>query len=216
MLALLNNFISPHNDIVLDLQSKKGYLLIQKCGTQTLLHLVKTQPTRFILTNSIDFLKTGIDTLTVFVREPVDRYISGIITQMKLYQIDQKIFENLFEKQNIIPIFDSHTMPQFWFLLRFGIKSILKFEIVELDQLSQLVNTSVKLNPRQNVNIVLSDKILSKIDYTMTEDIVLYNQFLGKTTTILEIIAQISKEVNYYNECKKYKDIFSYLEKLHE
>ena len=209
MLCLLNNFVSPHNDIVLDLQSNQAYLLIQKCGTQTLLHLTRVKPSRFVVISSEEFLQTGIDTLTVFVREPIKRYISGICTQMKIYGINQHVFENLLNVINTVPVFDTHTMPQFWFLLRFGIDSTLKFKIVELSSLANLTDT--KLNQSSDVKLNISDQALSKIDYAMTDDIVLYNQFLNKTVTLPEIIDCISDETDYCNENKKYKNIFPYL-----
>lgn len=209
MLCLLNNFLSPHNSIVLDLQSKQGYLLIQKCGTQSLLHLTKSEPSRFVLISSEEFLQTGIESLTVFVREPIKRYISGICTQMQMYGINQNVVEDLLNVKNMIPMFDPHTMPQFWFLLRFGIDSTLKFKIVELSKLTDLTNK--KLNQGLHPRLTLSEQALSKIDYAMTDDIVLYNQFLGKTVTISELIDCISNEIDYCNENKKYKNIFPYL-----
>jgi hypothetical protein len=194
---------------VLDLQSKQGYLLIQKCGTQSLLHLTKSEPSRFVLISSEEFLQTGIESLTVFVREPIKRYISGICTQMQIYGINQNVVENLLNVKNMIPMFDPHTMPQFWFLLRFGIDSTLKFKIVELSKLTDLTNK--KLNQGLHPRLTLSEQALSKIDYVMTDDIVLYNQFLGKTVTISELIDCISNEIDYCNENKKYKNIFPYL-----
>jgi hypothetical protein len=194
---------------VLDLQSKQGYLLIQKCGTKSLLHLTKTEPSRFVLISSEEFLQTGIESLTVFVREPIKRYISGLCTQMQIFGINQNVVEDLLNVKNIIPMFDPHTMPQFWFLLRFGIDSTLKFKIVELSKLADL--TDKKLNQGLHPRLTLSEQALSKIDYAMTDDIVLYNQFLGKTVTISELIDCISNEIDYCNENKKYKNIFPYL-----
>jgi hypothetical protein len=162
-----------------------------------------------VLISSEEFLQTGIESLTVFVREPIKRYISGICTQMQMYGINQNVVEDLLNVKNMIPMFDPHTMPQFWFLLRFGIDSTLKFKIVELSKLTDLTNK--KLNQGLHPRLTLSEQALSKIDYAMTDDIVLYNQFLGKTVTISELIDCISNEIDYCNENKKYKNIFPYL-----
>ena len=214
MLALLNNFVAPNNRIVLDCQCKKSYLLIEKCGTQSLLDLTIRFPNQFRQLTLEEFLQTDIDTLTVFIREPIGRYISGIKTQINLYQIPEKVFKRLLNADDggMFPMFDSHTMPQFWFLLRFGVDSTIKFKFVELSNIQQVHKDIKNLNvnsPRQFD--FLNDKSLTKIDYAMTEDIVLYTQFLGKTATVAEILSQIAKEENFFSEAKQYKHLVPYI-----
>jgi hypothetical protein len=214
MLTILNNFIPPNNRIVLDCNSDENYLLIEKCGTKSFLDLTKRFPDRFKLLTLAEFLERKTDTLNVFLREPIGRYISGIRTQMMLYQIPESVFETQFDTTESwpLPMFDTHTMPQFWFLMRFGLDSTLKFKFVDLADIRQVHQDIKHLNTgRSELFDWLSDKNIAKINYAMTEDIVLYNQFLGKTATITEIISQISKEKQFFDEFKQYKRIIPYI-----
>ena len=217
MLALLSNFVSHYNDIVVDLESKQAYLLIQKCGTQSLLELTRRKPDKFVLISSEEFLNRGMEELTVFVREPIGRFISGLTTQMQLYEIPKTVFEHLLNNpRNFLPMFDTHTMPQFWFLLRFGIDTKLRFKIKDLSDLSQVDNTINKININPSNIFTFSDELLRKIDYAMTEDIVLYNNFKDKTISINDVIARIIKEVDYVNELEWYKKVFPYIRNINE
>ena len=212
MLTLLNNFLSPTNQIVFDKKHNKGYLLIQKCGTQSLLDLTVRYPDQFCLWTSTQYLETGHDVLTVFVREPIDRYINGMLTQMQIYNIPQHVFDRLLNIEQRVPMFDTHTMPQFWFLLRFGLRSNLKFDITDLQDIQKIHTDIKKLNTRPQAGHFLNDLAIRKIDYAMTEDVVLHTQFLGKTITVSDVLAQVAKEKNYFSEVSQYKNILPYLE----
>ena len=214
MLALLNNFVAPYNRIVLDCKSNTSYLLIEKCGTQSLLDLTARYPEQFKLLTLEKFLQNGQETLTVFIREPIGRYISGIKTQIKIYQIPEHVFKFWLTSTNnkMLPMVDSHTMPQFWFLLRFGLNSKIKFNFVELSGINKVHKDIQHLNITSPRQFDFLDKdSLAKIDYAMTEDIVLYNQFLGKTTTVAKIISRISEEENFFAEANQYKQIVPYI-----
>lgn len=211
MLSLLTNFLSPENQIMFDKTNNKGYLLIQKCGTQSLLNLTNKFPEQYCILTSKQFLETNQDTLTVFIREPIDRYISGMITQMQLYQIPQLVFERMLNIDQQVPMFDTHTMPQFWFLLRFGLNTTLKFKIVDLQDMYKIHSDIKKLNGRKPIQNFLNNVAMNKIDYAMTEDIVLHTQFLGKTITIQEVLDQISKEKTFFSEVNQYKNILPYI-----
>lgn len=211
MLGLLNNFIAPTNKAILDKKSNKCYLLMQKCGTQSLLELSKRFPDRFVQITSEEFISLGVETVTVFIREPIGRYISGITTQMALYQIPEKVFERMLNLEQTVPMLDTHTMPQFWFLLRFGSGSKLNFNIEHLDNIKMVHDDIRQLNVNPASGIKISKTALDKIDYAMTEDIVLHNNFLGRTVTISDVISRITKEHQYYAECNQYKNILSYM-----
>lgn len=228
MLSFCINYLSPANQLVYDQELKCCYLLIYKNGTRSLLGMCKKDPDRFlnfIGADSTNFLRQHqITTLAVLIRDPIERFFSGLVTQALRLKIDIKevftIWENTRPQDQdtitkTINIFDIHTVPQFWFLLRSTQLPELKFNILPLSSLSNIYPASEKINVHPDVIKVgpkdVSAELLHKIDYFFTEDIVLYNQFQNKITDLESIIKQIRLEKNFTEEYRSYYKMLTYL-----
>jgi len=208
MLIFYNNFFSACPDILFDNEQNKGYLLIQKCGTQSLLNLTKTQPHRF---SAITIDKLCITEVIVFIRDPIERFFSGLETQMNLYQFDATAIDKLINRDNFIPIIDSHTIPQFWFLLRSGLENNIRFTFKDISTLHEVDPTILNLNRNSKNKFNLTDSTRNKVSHFFTEDIVMYNQFLNTTTTLDVIINAIKQEKDFISDIEQYKKVINYL-----
>jgi hypothetical protein len=229
--------LSQANELVYDRELHRCYLLIPKNGTRSLHRLVLEDPLRFLYFSGSDasqFLqKNNITELTVFVRDPIERFFSGLTTQSLIYNFDINVLLNLWENgqglwengqghynQPRILIFDEHTVPQFWFLLRATNISNLKFNIVPLDHLSIIYPHSEKVHVGNTKKTNVSKKfdfsnvassVMTKIDYYFTEDIVLHSQFQNKVVDLETIISQIRLEKTFTEEYRSYYKMLTYL-----
>ena len=173
--------------------------------------LAKIYPDRYRL-HSTDFLKTNnIEKIIVFVREPITRFRSGLQTQLQLYNFNELAILNKINNDLIIPNFDMHTSPQFWFLLSATRNYKVNFIIKPLSDI-QFVDKSIKkLNPSTQHNMYLSQSAIDKLTHFLTEDIVLYNQFMNITTSIDDIKQAIRCESSFVNNIKEYTNDLTYL-----
>lgn len=211
MLAFYTNFLAKTVDTVVDHQTNKCFLLIQKCGTQSLLNLTRTDPARFSKQtfSTQDF---PFDTVQVFVRDPIGRFMTGLRTQIELYGLNQKSVDYMINNNQIIHFFDTHTSPQFWFLLKFGIGSEVKFAVKELSQLNEVSTGIRKLNQAErSFEFNLSTAAFNRIDHFLTEDVVLYNNFLNKTVLLDDIIRKIKYEKDFVRDISQYDKEINYL-----
>lgn len=217
MLIFLNYYLCPGGEVILDQEKKECYLYIYKNGTRSL-HQLLDAGSRYINYNGnelTDFLNThGINELTVFLREPIDRIISAIYTQIQMYKIPVEVVEEFINSDKIcLPIQDQHTIPQFWYLLRAAQNnSNLKFRLKPLSEINSIDNIGhLNAHDHKIKTLNLNKRALDKLDFLYTEDVVLYNQFLNTTTTVNEIIDQIKLEKSFIDTVKQYQHQLTYL-----
>ena len=157
----------------------------------------------------IEFLKKNkVDRVVVFVRNPIKRVISGLATQMVTYGISQQAIEKM--TNNTFGIIDSHTIPQFWFLMAAAKELDCKFDIRPMDMLNLVDCNIQQLNKSPSHNIGLSDATLTQLNHFYTEDIVLFNQFQNSTATIEEIRTKILLEKNFIDDLNQYKECLTF------
>ena len=114
--------------------------------------------------------------------------------------------------RQLIHFFDLHTSPQFWFLLKFGVSSKTRFVIREISDLIKVLPTIKKLNQnKQSFPFDISTAAYNRINFFLTEDIILYNNFLNQTVVLEDIIQRIKHETNFVNEICQYKNEMNYL-----
>ena len=76
MLIFCNNFFSNEGmEFVVDVKSRQCYTLIQKNGTQSLKALTKLKPDQYHLVGIDYLIEQQISSITVFVREPIQRIL---------------------------------------------------------------------------------------------------------------------------------------------
>lgn len=213
MLIFYNNFLHKNPIILYDNEKNKGYTLIQKCGTQSLLDLAETKPSRF----SVQEIKKHTDSatdITVFLRDPIDRFISGLTTQMNMYGFDDKAMMKMININDVIPIIDTHTSPQFWFLLKHGLDTTVQFTFKDISSITDVDSSISQLNVnsvKDKDKLKLTKETKNRLAHFFTEDIVLYNQFLNSTTTLKTVIDAIKKETKFVDDMSQHTRAINYL-----
>ena len=218
MLIFLNYYLCPGGEVILDQEKKECYLYIYKNGTRSLHQLLDIGPNYIhyngnALTEFLNYY--GIDELTVFLRDPIDRIISAIYTQSQMYKIPIDVVEEFINSDKIcLPIQDQHTIPQFWYLLRAAENnSNLKFKLKPLSEMNKIDNIGhLNAHPKHKIqDLNLNERALNKLDFLYTEDVVLFNQFLDTTSTVNKIIKQIKLEKSFVSTVKQYQHQLTYL-----
>jgi hypothetical protein len=213
MLILYNNFFHSNLRILYDNEQDKVYTLIYKCGTQSLMELSKRNPLRFSVEETVG---KSISNITVFLRDPFERWISGLITQTYVWHIDPINFIDLINKSGFHPIIDGHTSPQFWAILKYGLDNNVQFTFKDISEIAEVDSSILHLNINNNpdkdkLKLKLTSAAKKRVMHFLTEDVVLYNQFLNTTTTIDVIIDAIKKEENFVTNISQYKKAINYL-----
>lgn len=217
MLAFFNNHLGSGIEVVYDQLLARGYLLIYKNGTRSMMNLVSKNPERFLHIVGVDakkYLESKTSELTVFIREPIERFLSGLNQQQKNYKFDVDLVLENWERTGSVDLFDTHTVPQFSFLLRAAQLMELKFNIVPLSRLDEIYPDEKKLNVSGPEKISwdrFNPELQERLIFFFTEDIVLYNQFLEKSATINDIISKIAEEKDFAKEYRQYCRVLTYL-----
>jgi hypothetical protein len=148
----------------------------------------------------------------VFIRDPIKRALSGLTTQMEILNISKTSLEKILNLDESFYIYDSHTVPQFWFLLALSNVINVKFQIKPLAELDS-VDADIKninKNHTQTFNLT-NTKTLERLTHFYTEDIVLYQQFLNTVCDINMIIEQIKLEKDFVCDLQQYRQALTYL-----
>jgi len=199
--------------ILHDRISNRNYLLIHKNGSTSLESLATTNPQRYTVYDS-DFFNNFTTELEViaFIREPIDRFVSGLFTQMSLYQIPKQVIVNMINNNETISFLDLHTTPQFWKILSLGKKYHIKFKLLPMSEMYKVDKNIKHLNKGPTVNIIhLTKQIIQRLDHFYTEDVVMYTNFLNCTVSVDEIINRIKLEKNFVDDLMQYKQSLTYL-----
>ena len=212
MLVYCNNLLSS-SKILHDKMNDKNYLLIHKNGSSSLEKLARRNPSRYTIHNDTFLNSTTNTEIIVFVREPIERFKSGLRTQISLLGLPPKITLSQINDKEIINFFDLHTTPQFWVLLSLAKKYSVIFKILPLNDINNVDDNMYHENKGLNssVKLTFTDLALLRLEHFYTEDTVLYYQFLNSTTTIDEIINKIKLEKNFVNDLSQYKQVLTYL-----
>jgi hypothetical protein len=183
---------------------------IQKNGTQSLLDLARSNPDTFSVKSSDYLIKNNIKQITVFVRDPVSRVLSGLATQITIYGMSPKIINDLLNNNEFFTVFDSHTVPQFWFMMKLVKNYNIEFKIEPMSMLTS-VHPDIKQLNINSSSIQLTDVIINRLIHFYTEDIVLYNQFLNQSCQLNDIIDRIKLEKDFINDIQQYRRELTYL-----
>jgi hypothetical protein len=180
MLSQLDNIIFPDRCDVLEVTPQRFVYPIYKNGSSSLYN----SGFRLVEHNEL----TNISIIDIYVRNPYDRFITGVNTFLQhnpdldkptvLYFIKHYLFLN------------RHFCPQFHWLVNLQRFTKAKIRINSLDKLSEI--TSLKYNISENT---LLDEYLSidKVHFYLSIDKVLTENLIGETVEFLDIVEAIKK-----------------------
>jgi hypothetical protein len=145
-------------------------------------------------------LRTITDNITVIVREPAERFKSGLATviynlKMQHPELDSDTIEFLLKRYRYL---DTHYVPQFHWILNLSrfINPEVKLHLKPMTYLEKI--TSLNETALKKDGLTVNDELLQ--DLYLQLDTILYNQ-IGKKITFKEIVYLIKNdEHSGYND----------------
>ena len=178
MLSQLDNIIFPDRCEVLEVAPQRFVYPIYKNGYSSL----RESNFRTLSMTELPLL----DTVEIFVREPVERFFSGLSTWIE--------YNNNLDKDTLLFMaghhlfINRHFAPQFYWLVNIRRFTQAKIKINPLEALSTVTN--LKLN--ENKNKIQYDIVhFPKVTFYMQLDKVLTETFMGQTVEFSEIVQAI-------------------------
>jgi hypothetical protein len=189
MLSQLDNIIFPDRCEVLEVAPQRFVYPIFKNGWTSLIY------------SKFDYVPvtevSNIDTVEIFVREPIQRIFSGLNTWLRYNQhLDKNTL--IFLATNNLFI-NRHYTLQFHWLVNLRRFTKAKIKINPMTELSTV--TDLYLNESKQDNVQFDIKNFPKIEFYAQLDKVLTEHLLGKTVDFSEIVDCIKE--NYPNVYKE-------------
>jgi len=147
-----------------------------------------------------------LDIIEVFVRDPVERYVSGVTKFVEDTQLDDYTVLHFVENYLFL---NNHYAPQFYWLLNLQRFTDAKLILRPLDQL----NTITKLHHNvSNKNKLVS--VSDKVEFYLQLDQVLVGELLNKTVTFKQIVQTVKHRYPqvYKEVVQRSKDLCSVLD----
>ena len=124
--------------------------------------------------------------VTVFIREPITRFVSGITTYIRNNPQIPESAINEFVKQFLF--FDRHFCPQFYWLVNLHRHTDAKIKLENISRISEYTNLH-KNHSETKVQSVIADN--PNLHFYMALDKVLYWELIGQTVTFADIVLTI-------------------------
>ncbi len=180
MLSQLDNIIFPDRCEVLEVSSQRFVYPIFKNGSTS---LAKSD---FRLLNHTEL--ASLNTVEIFVRDPIERFFSGLGTWLHLNQhLDRNTLvvlatDNLF--------LNRHYVPQFHWLVNLRRFTNAAIKINPIGDLSTITHLHANIN---NNKVTYDIKQFPKVAFYMQIDKVLTETLIGQTVEFSEIVETIKK-----------------------
>ena len=147
-----------------------------------------------------------LDIIEVFVRDPVERYVSGVTKFVEDTHLDDYTVLHFVENYLFL---NNHYAPQFYWLLNLQLFTDAKLILRPLDQL----NTITKLHHNvSNKNKLVS--VSDKVEFYLQLDQVLVGELLGRMVTFKQIVQTVKHRYPqvYKEVVQRSKDLCSVLD----
>ena len=181
MLSQLDNIIFPDRCEVLEVAPQRYVYPIYKNGYSSL----SNSGFRVLTMSEL----SKLDTVEIFVRDPIERFFSGLSTWIEhndhldkntmLFMAGHHLFIN------------RHYSPQFHWLVNLRRFTTAKIKINPIEDLSTITN--LRLNENKN-KIHYDISHFSKVAFYMQLDKVLTENFIGQTVEFTEIVATVRQK----------------------
>ena len=180
MLSQLDNIIFPDRCEVLEVSPQRYVYPIYKNGYSSLIN----SEFRVLAMTELPFL----DTVEIFVRDPFDRFFSGLATWIESnFHLDKDTLLTLAADHLFI---NRHYAPQFHWLVNLRRFTQAKIKINSIADLSTITNLHLNEN-KHKINYDINQ--FPKVAFYMQLDKVLTETFIGQTVEFPEIV-QVIKE----------------------
>jgi len=174
MFDILDTQLFPDECIVLD----TGYELVYPIFKNGSSSLSKTyRPVRSdVITNA--------KCITVYVREPLDRFYSGVNTYLKNNPIlDSNTVIELINRHLFL---DRHFCPQFYWLVNLRRFTSAEYKILDMSQLSNTTTLHVNKSEAHTTSDYFESN--DKIHFYLSMDKILYWDLMGETVSFNDIV----------------------------
>lgn len=180
MFSILDTQLFPDECIVLDTGHELVFPIF-KNGSSSLLRKYKI---------ASDLQIQQSKEITVFIREPLQRFYTGVDTFIKNNpELDSPTLINLINKHLFL---DRHFCPQFFWILNLQRYTKAKLKILDISELSSYTDLYYNISSSTN-DIRLSFKENDKLHFYMSLDKALY-KLLNQTKTFADILKNIKQE----------------------
>lgn len=180
MLSQLDNIIFPDLCEVLEVAPQRYVYPIYKNGYSSLTN----SGFRVLAMTELPFL----DTVEIFVRDPHDRFFSGLSTWLE--HNDHLDRDTMLHMAGHYLFINRHYAPQFHWLVNLRRFTQAKIKINPIEDLSTITN----LHLNENRNKVQYDiSFFPKVAFYMQLDKVLTENFLGQTVEFPEIVQAVEE-----------------------
>tara|TARA_R110002153_G_scaffold112281_5_gene254295 strand:+ start:4573 stop:5181 length:609 start_codon:yes stop_codon:yes gene_type:complete len=193
MLSIIDKKLFPDKINVIELPDGRFVYQIHKNGSTTL-EKIK------IRSLSLNEIKQ-LDTVDIFVRDPYQRFLSGIKTYAFKLNVDIK---ELCKIVNDVYFLNNHFCPQLFWIINLHRFTNAKIRINHLDSLTSL--TDINLNKQigyNDLDIYFNNN--NQLKHYLELDCVLYENFLNQTVEFSTIQTKIKE-----NYSALYQDTFGY------
>lgn len=197
MLSVLDKKLFPPTVQIIELPDSRVVYNIHKNGS-SLLNFGKTRDL-----NESEIAK--LDIVDVFVREPYQRFLTGVSTYAKMIDID---VGELAKVINDVYFINNHFCPQLFWIINLQRFTQAK---IRINRISELLNLTKEIVNEGSAYQELDKyfKHNQQLKYYIELDCVLWENFIGQTVSYDDIIHTLK---NNYNEL--YQDTFGYVKEI--
>jgi len=128
----------------------------------------------------------NVTEVTVFIREPIDRFVSGVTTYIKKNPHIPESAITEFVKQFLF--FNRHFCPQFYWLVNLRRHSDATIKLENISRISEYTNLHKNHSEIKTPSVIADNPTLH---FYMALDKVLYWELIGQTVTFADIVLAI-------------------------
>ena len=203
MISYLDPILFPDQCHVYEVEPNRYVYPIFKNGSSSLI-----ESTRLIDYTELKEVKT----IEVFLREPFERYVSGVQTYLRQLPLE-------YDRTTVLSMISQffflnrHFTLQFHWLMNLARHSEAWIHIRSMDELHTATEHTLNVIERdEKLNEYFQTN--SKLNYYLMLDKIVYEQFMGKTVHFSDIVKTIKRTDTYlYNEViQRSKDLCNVLD----
>ena len=183
MFAYIDPIIFPDDCEILQVSADRYVYPIFKNGSSSL------RKTGYRKISALEF--ADVKTVEVFLRDPLDRYISGVQTYLK--KLDYK-----YDRETVLSMIDQylflnrHFCLQFHWLINLSRHTQAQIHVRSISELKDLTNLVWNTAP-DDKDLVARFAVNQKLDFYLQLDKILINDFMHKIVRFQDVVAHVKQ-----------------------